>query len=132
MEKYHKVKKARIEQRTSIPQEWNSNVRRTADFTAATNSFIFKAPFGEGSTTVSALADQGVAANYISKTLVEEIHQQMSDAGSEWLQPMQNFQGATGDPCLTCHIMAKLDISLNIRRASKLILRNMEWKIAEE
>lgn len=69
--------------------------------------------------SVNVLAYLSEHAKFISRNLWGKIYQQISDEHSEKLQSAQIFRSFTENRCLTCHDMAKVDVYLSIRHASK-------------
>lgn len=126
-EQYRKAKNARYNE--SLRDA--GNLRRIAYMPSPPHSSIFEALFSKGEVEVDLMADQGADANFISKSLLRKIEQNLPDIQKQTLNPNPIYRGVTGDPCLTCHTCIKLDKIPQIRHGTSLILRNVMWKVGK-
>lgn len=90
---------------------------------------VFRASFGEGAQKRTV---QGADTSFISAELFREIIKKVGRLNAKSVQPLQINRGVTGDPCLTCVGVADMNVFLKIRNGSRHILRDVNWKRANE
>lgn len=128
LEQYRQAKRARLDD----TRKNAGGVNRIVDTPSSPHSSIFKVSFARGCIETKVMADQGADANFISAKLLDEIKQKMGNIQQQTWNPPQTFRGVTGDPCLTCASSVKLNVFLQIRHGTRLVLRNIQWKVTKE
>lgn len=74
------------------------------------------------------MADHGAFANFISSKFLQKLMKESDSFRSQDLKPTQTYWNLAGDTCLKCHQFVKLDVHLQIRHGTSLLLRNITWK----
>lgn len=93
---------------------------------------VFKASFGDESSEVDVIYYQGADAYVFLGTGAGKIRKRILNLQINPFKTEQIYRGVPGEPCLTFHKNVKLDVNLNIRPGSQLILQNVELKFSKE
>lgn len=128
LEEYRRAKRAKLDN----AKRGDGNIARVLSTSSKHHSSIFKASFEKGALETELLADQGADVNFISSRQFKEIQQKKPTIHPKALLPTQIYRSVTGNPCLICKMSVDMNVFLQIRHASSLILRNVSWKITEE
>lgn len=78
------------------------------------------------------MSDQGADSNIMSECLLKWVQKEAPNLQIKALKPVQIKKGVTEEPLLTCRWQIRVDIFLRIRQRSRLILRNIVWKVSTE
>lgn len=105
---------------------------------AEESSALFTATFMEGRVECMVLADIGADDNIIPTELLTELLKQESELKVENLSPPKVFKSAVKDTIdggsakINCSKKVQLDVKLNIRHGSYLLLRNVVWLVSDK
>ncbi|CAN8071777.1 unnamed protein product [Agarophyton chilense] len=132
---YYAEKKKRREEATSGRHgKKKGKVNRVASERIDSHSSLFSALFCNGAVETVVLADQGSDVNLLPKSIFQGITEAAPVVKAEELVPSRVYSGiSTGSPKqaeIECTERVSLDVQLRIRHGSKLLLRSLEWEIA--
>lgn len=87
---------------------------------------------GKGQLEVELLADHGAGVNFTSEIVLKEIEQKLLKNLNEPVNPAQLYREVRGGPCLSYHGIVKLDVILETRQGTSIMLRNIKCKVVKD
>lgn len=128
MQKYRKAKKARNGKTCNL----EGKINYVAATLASPQSSLLKASFAKEKFESNVIAAQGANASFILASFLEKLKELLTSRPEEKHGPSLIYRNVSVDPCITCAKLVFLDVFLQIRHRSSLILRNVNWKITNE
>lgn len=122
LDQYRKTKRARLEN----ARRGVSIIKRVAYTLSSPRSSLLRTSFARGAIESSVMADERADADFISAILLNKFQQKLGSIQMESVNPPQLFRGVTGGLCLSCSNTFKLDVYLQIRHGTWLLLRNIQ------
>lgn len=125
---YHAQKKARAKSSKGN----DGNVGQLSRHDRNENSSLFSGTFCDGTVHVDVLADQGSDVNLMPPETLEDMMRHDPHVQAEVLDRTYYYRTVDkGAPSLPCSRMVKANLTLNVRHASSLLMRGMEWMISD-